>query len=646
VPAVIDNPIINSPFAEPTRHFRFDKDGITSEIAEGRRRSVYFMPIAKPKIHRAQLALPGMEEEPKDNELINRVREHVAAWRHTRYRGATAVTRGLIQYWTDPAREKPLFFCQIEALETAIFLCEIAGHSQPWIETRLREENQARNPGLYRIAFKMATGSGKTVVMAMLIAWQALNKIANPQDKRFSDTFLILTPGITIRDRLQVLRPNLPGNYYRERDLLTPDQLQALQAARIEITNFHAFLARETVQAASTTKSILRGGIKETEDTADPFKETPDQVVRRVGRSFGNKRNIVVINDEAHHCYQSASQSEELLTAEEKAEAEENAKQARVWLNGLRAVAGKIGIRTVYDLSATPFFLRGSGFREGTLFPWVVSDFGLIDAIESGIVKIPRVPVSDDSMARDMPTYRDLWPRIREWAPKKGRSAGKSEGEPKLDSALEGALISLYGHYEKSYKAWQEAGIGTPPVFIVVCQNTSLSKVVFDWIAGWKTSEDDSTEPARGHLDIFSNVVDGRWSDRPNTLLIDSAQLESGEAMDPAFKRIAAAEIGEFKREYIARFPGRSAEDVTDEDLLREVMNTIGKKDRLGEQVRCVVSVSMLTEGWDANTVTHILGVRAFGTQLLCEQVVGRGLRRVSYEVGEDGRFSPEYAEV
>ncbi len=490
----------------------------------------------------------------------------------------------------------------------------------------------------------MATGSGKTVVMAMLIAWQVLNKLANPQDKRFSDTFLVVTPGITIRDRLQVLRPNLAGNYYGERDLLTPDQLHALGAAKIEIANFHGFIRRETFEAASLTKKVLAGPGGDT----DQFKETPDQMVRRVCRAFGTKRNIVVLNDEAHHCYQSAPQSEEeKLSADERLEARRDEEAARVWLNGLRAIGAKLGVRAIYDLSATPFFLRGSGYREGTLFPWVVSDFSLIDAIEAGIVKIPRVPVSDDSVAGTSPTYRDLWAKIRDDLPKKGRATDEIQGEPRLPKELEGALRSLYGNYQKSYEGWKTTDTGTPPVFIVVCQNTTISKSVFDWIAGWeKTLADGSTVAVPGALPIFSNVEGGLWSDRPNTLLIDSAQLESGEAMDPAFKKIAAAEIDEFKAEYRARFPGRSIDEITDEDLLREVMNTIGKKDRLGEQVRCVVSVSMLTEGWDANTVTHILGVRAFGTQLLCEQVVGRGLRRVSYEPGPDGHFAPEYAEV
>jgi type III restriction enzyme len=644
---VIDNPILNTPFAEPTRHFRFDDDGITSEIADGRRRSTYFIPIAKPKTRGgAQLTLPGdwVGERMTDNDFINRVREHVSAWRSARYPGITAVTRDLLAYWQAPDREKPLFFCQIEALETAIFLAEVAGNRQPWIENKLREDGQARNPGLYRIAFKMATGSGKTVVMAMLIAWQSLNKLANPQDKRFSDAFLVVTPGITIRDRLQVLRPNLAGNYYQERDLLTPDQLQALQAAKIEVTNFHGFIRRDTLDAASLTKKVLAGSAGDT----DQFKETPDQMVRRVCRALGTKKNIVVLNDEAHHCYQSAPQSqEEKLSAEERADAKRDEEAARVWLTGLRAVQRKLGVRAIYDLSATPFFLRGSGYPEGTLFPWVVSDFSLIDAIEAGIVKIPRVPVSDDAVAGTSPTYRDLWVRIRDGLSRKGRSAGDQRREPSLPAELEGALRSLYGNYEKSFAAWKTARTGTPPVFIVVCQNTTISKMVFDWIAGWeKTLPDGSTVPVPGALPIFSNVEGGLWSARPNTLLIDSAQLESGEAMDPGFKKIAAAEIDEFKASYRARFPGRSVDEITDEDLLREVMNTIGKKDRLGEQVRCVVSVSMLTEGWDANTVTHILGVRAFGTQLLCEQVVGRGLRRVSYEPGPDGHFTPEYAEV
>ncbi|MEK7756552.1 MAG: restriction endonuclease subunit R, partial [Planctomycetota bacterium] len=308
--------------------------------------------------------------------------------------------------------------------------------------------------------------------------------------------------------------------------------------------------------------------------------------------------------------------------------------------------------KAIYDLSATPFFLRGSGYPEGTLFPWVVSDFSLIDAIEAGIVKVPRVPVADDSMTGEQPTYRDLWLRIREHLPKKGRKTDEVVGEPKLPVELQGALLSLYGNYEKYYRLWEQnaearaRGI-TPPVFIVVCNNTNVSKLVFDFIAGWEKQIGEQTIVQAGQLPIFRNDdANGAWLHRPNTILVDSQQLESGDAMSDDFKKIAAREIDEFKADYKVRFPGRDTESLTDEDLLREVMNTVGKAGKLGEHVKCVVSVSMLTEGWDAQTVTHVLGVRAFGTQLLCEQVVGRALRRKSYAANESGHFDPEYAEV
>jgi len=359
-----------------------------------------------------------------------------------------------------------------------MYLTEVAPRTgQAWIENDLRAANAEHNPGLYRVAIKMATGSGKTVVMAMLIAWQALNKLANPQDARFGDTFLVVTPGITIRDRLRVLLPNDSDNYYEALDLATAEQLRDLQQAKVLITNFHHFIRRETLQAASLTKKVLAGP----EGGTDRFKETPGEMVRRVCREFGAKRNIVVLNDEAHHCYQPRAQSEEeKLASEERVEAAQNTENARIWISGLEAVRRKVGIRTVYDLSATPFFLRGSGYKEGTLFPWVVSDFSLIDAIESGIVKVPRVPVADDQMTGDLPTYRNLWIRIRDDLPKKGRANDAVEGEPRLPKELEGALRSLYGNYEKAYRKWEGRGTGTPPVFIVVCQNTNISKLVFD----------------------------------------------------------------------------------------------------------------------------------------------------------------------
>ncbi len=672
---VIENPVINSPFREPGRHFKFTDEGITNEVIDGRRTSSYFVPIARPrKKGQKQLEFDTewTQDRIEENKLVNQIRARVKLWREGGHISVTPTTSRLLAYWTDPDREKKLFFCQIEALETAIYLTEVAKkYGDAWIENDLRQANDSSNPGLPRTAFKMATGTGKTVVMAMLIAWHTLNKLANPQDARFSDAFLIVTPGITIRDRLRVLLPNDPQNYYRQRDIVPNQSMEQLGQAKILITNFHALQLREKVGAGKLTKAILAEG------GTGAFTETPDQMVRRVCRELGNKKNIVVLNDEAHHCYRRKPDGEDVkLTGDDRKEAQKRNEEARVWISGIEAVKAKIGVKVIYDLSATPFFLRGSGYSrvtpdgmkvaEGLLFPWVVSDFSLIDSIEAGIVKVPRVPVSDDSMTGEQPTYRDLWLRIREDLPRKGRKTEELGAEPNLPAELQGALHSLYGNYEKYYRLWENnaearaKGI-TPPVFIVVCNNTNVSKLVFDYIAGWEKPVASASSRCEatgkmpvpqvivqtGQLPIFGNDDgNGGWLRRPNTILVDSQQLESGEGMSDDFKKIAAREIEEFKAEYCIRFPGRDAEDLTDEDLLREVMNTVGKPGKLGEHVKCVVSVSMLTEGWDANTVTHILGIRAFGTQLLCEQVVGRALRRMSYAVNGEGLFEPEYAEV
>jgi type III restriction enzyme len=664
-PVVIANPVINSPFVEPRRHFRFDDNGITDEIVSERRASSYFIPIAKPK-KKSKDAQQTFEDWTADrieeNKNVNRIRQRVKLWREGRYPDVTRTTARLLDHWTSADRQRKLFFCQIEALETLIYITEVAKkYGDNWIENELRQFNEDANPELFRMACKMATGSGKTAVMSMIIAWHTLNKLANPQDARFTDTFLVVTPGITIKDRLRVLLPSDPQNYYESLEIVPSDLRDAIGRAKILITNYHAFLRREKIAAGKLTKAILQQG----DESA--FTESEGEMVRRVCRELGSKKNIVVLNDEAHHCYRRRAGGEEAqeekLTGDDRKEAEKRDREARIWISGLEAVKRKIGVKTVYDLSATPFFLRGSGYSEGTLFPWVVSDFSLIDAIESGIVKVPRVPVADNAMDGPAPTYRDLWIRIRDDLPKKGRGTVEYSGEPKLPVELEGALTSLYKNYEQSYRLWERNAkkydsAQTPPVFIVVCNNTNVSKMVFDYIAGWeKTLANGSTVPVPGKLELFSNVAGGRFLDRPNTILVDSEQLDSGEAMSDEFRKIASREIEEFKHDLRQRFPGRDVEQITDEELLREVMNTVGKAGKLGEQIKCVVSVSMLTEGWDANTVTHILGVRAFGTQLLCEQVVGRGLRRMSYAPvrvtidtpqgpAEFEAFDTEYAEV
>ena len=449
---IIENPVINSPFAEPKRHFKFDDDGITDEMVESRRISSYFIPIAQPKKKGKQLTLSDWTADRiEENKTVNAIRQRVKLWREGKYPDVSRTTARLLEQWNSLDRTRPLFFCQVEAMETIIYVIEVAKKfGDTWIENDLRQFNADANPELLRLAFKMATGSGKTTVMAMLIAWHTLNKLANPQDARFTDTFLIVTPGITIKDRLRVLLPSDPQSYYRTMEIVPSDLLEDIGKAKILITNYHAFKRREKINAGKLTKSLLNNG--------DPsaFTESDGEMVRRVCRELGTKKNIVVINDEAHHCYRRrAGAEEEVLTGDDRKEAEQREEEARIWISGLEAVKRKIGIKAVYDLSATPFFLRGSGYSEGTLFPWVISDFSLIDAIESGIVKVPRVPVADDSMRGEMPTYRDLWLRIRDELPKKGRGTDAISGEPKLPVVLEGALQSLYANYSKSYSRWE-----------------------------------------------------------------------------------------------------------------------------------------------------------------------------------------------
>ncbi|WP_345312388.1 BPTD_3080 family restriction endonuclease [Gordonia alkaliphila] len=647
----IDEPVINSPYEVPARHFALNADGHpTGALNHGRRPSASFVAIAPERKGRrtkgSQTSLDfGLTERIQENRLINDIRKDVSYWRTTgRYEGVTPITRKLLEHWADVERDNRVLFCQREAAETAIFLTEVAGrrnYRHDW-QARIEETNAEFNRGLPRIAMKMATGAGKTVVMAMLIAWQTLNKVQAPRDARFTNRFLIVTPGVTIRDRLKVLQPSDPDNYYRLRDLIPAGHESALDKAQIVITNWHAFQPKikgEFAAVSKNTRKVLRPG-----DPEAVFKETQSEVVARVLRDFGSsKSEIVVINDEAHHCYQDKPVTSAELTADEAAEDAD----ARVWFEGIDFVRKKIGVKKVFDLSATPYFLSGSGHSQGTLFGWTVSDFSLMDAIESGIVKVPRTPV-DDNAAGSQVSYLHLWEHVKDGLPKRASTKVTLDEKP-LPEVLEGALHSLYRSYERSYGHWQRElePLGeTPPVLIVVCPNTAVSKLVYDWIGGWEATRGEQVAVQEGRLELFRNYADDRLLARPRTILVDSKQLESGEALSADFKKVAAAEISGFKAQYRLDNPGADAEKITDEEILREVMNTVGKRGKLGADIRCVVSVAMLTEGWDANTVTHILGVRAFGSQLLCEQVVGRGLRRRSYVANDDGLFEAEYANV
>lgn len=662
-----EKPILNSPYSYPARHWELDADGQpTNQILDYRRSAKFITPVPKPKKRRRgegeQMALVLNEGEGLSTEQqaydptgnINTIRSYVDRWRaipDDSNWGVTPETARLLHHWRhhDFHSIRP-FFCQVEAVETAIWLTEVApngGKREQELLDLLRRASHDSNPELERIALKLATGAGKTTVMAMLIAWQTINAVRHPQSRRFTRGFLIVAPGITIRDRLRVLQPNDPDSYYRSRELVPNDMLGDLDRAKIVITNYHAFKLRERMSLSKGGRDLLQG-----RGPALETLETEGQMLQRVMPDLMGLKNILVINDEAHHCYREKPENEEVdeLRGEEKQEAQKANEAARVWISGLEIVKRKLGLLKVYDLSATPFFLRGSGYGEGTLFSWTASDFSLMDAIECGIVKLPRVPVADNIPGEEMPKFRNLWEHIGKRMPKAGRGKNKSLDPLSLPTELQTALDALYGHYEKTFAMWEEEQIATPPVFIVVCNNTSTSKLVHDYIAGFhRTGDDGETEVYHeGRLPLFRNFDEhGNRLARPNTLLIDSQQLESGDALDKDFREMAADEIERFRREIVERSGNpMDGEKISDQDLLREVMNTVGKTGRLGESVRCVVSVAMLTEGWDCNTVTHVLGVRAFGTQLLCEQVVGRALRRQSYDLNEEGLFDPEYADV
>lgn len=575
---VVDEPILNSPFEEPTRWWDYVEG--QPVVREGRRAAGYYL---RPRTRGPQVSI--LEEEFVPLETVNLIRDRVKAWRQRGYPGPiTSITRQLLNHWNDPERERRLFFCQREAAETLIWLVEAPPSEREGIVI-------PKDNGLIRYACKMATGSGKTVVMAMVIAWQVLNKLANPQDRRFSDAVLLVCPNLTIKERLQVLLPWRSKNYYERFDLVPKGMMDRLQQGRYFITNWHLFQPRDD----SRSKSVVQRG-----------PESDTAFCNRVLKELGKKQNILLINDEAHHAYRPAPLPDELreqLSPEEIAEREE----ATVWVGGLDRINTVRRINFCADFSATPFYIKGSGYPEGEPFPWIVSDFGLVDAIESGIVKIPRIPVDDDTGA-PIPRYFRLWEWINQQLPASERQTARRRAKP--ESVLreaDGALKTLASEWQKTLEKYQKASSPVPPAMIVVCDNTDLSRLVYEHI-------------------VKGNVLT-ELENRPGqevTLRIDTKLLKEAQSAVEGAPREKAAED------------------------LRKKVDTVGKTEWDGEgnppgkDVRCVVSVGMLTEGWDAQNVTQILGLRAFASQLLCEQVIGRGLRRLNY----DDFKEPEYVDV
>jgi type III restriction enzyme len=693
-----DNPILNNPYFEPKLHYATQLDGAldyTRKIA--RRRLFVPEPTSIHKKASAQVQIFDRDEVSKDHEqhLINRLRIEVGTWRTEGYPHTTRMTLELLNFWfvdyPENSQMRKLFFAQQEAIETAIWLNEVAERSNAGnnILQKLKAGQAAfledkPDVVLPRIAFKMATGTGKTVVMAATILYHFYNRQDRPNDIRFADNFLLIAPGVTIRDRLNVLIPESgvvstqnAKDYYRQRGLV-PIHLEAKLgdlANRIAITNYHAF---EPKVLQGNKKSPMDGKVNlEGKKIQTDNKEEFGAVLKRVfkGKAFKSNSRLLVLNDEAHHCYYPLS------SGRTKDSDEDENERAAVWYRGLMEVTKRFKLQAIYDLSATPYYLQGSGYHAYSLFSWVVSDFSLTEAIESGLVKIPFLPESDNTQDLEGPKLKNLYEHVKDGLPdrkneKIRKELAKKEGKkveelpPQLPPTLVTAFDQFYRHYKKYeddrsvYGERSKDLTDAPPVFIAVCNNTLTSREVYKYIAGFEETDDNgnTTVVHNGKFDLFSNYdYTKKRKRKPPTLLIDSAALEGSEQISDDFKKIFKTEIETFKKEYARMYGQGSADRITDSEILREIVNTVGKPSALGSHIRCVVSVSMLTEGWDANTVTHIAGLRAFGSLLLCEQVAGRALRRRHYDLqwydknGEptnDGRkyhtakFPPEYAYI
>lgn len=665
----VSNPILCAPYAEPDWHWKYDTASGEASKVPGRREASYW--YQSRRTGGSQLGFFA-EEERDDLPLVNALRADVRRWREAGYPNAENVTRQLLTYWKREDRLRRLFFCQLEAAETVIYLREIlaSGKRLPWTTLKVSRDdferlghgetpsfieaeavekegfqgptlvdrpNEPGLPPLTRYGCKMATGSGKTVVMAMLTAWSLCNRGRKPSDERFPAGVLVVCPNLTVKERLQVLRPEREDNYYEAFDLVPSSLMPELRKGKVLLENWHQFAPESPHAEGGKTYTVVNKG----EEGAQAFAQ-------RVLRDLFERGRLMVLNDEAHHAYRPAPLPDDSpLSAEEKAEREE----ATVWISGLDRINQGCGIRFCVDLSATPFYLHGSGYIEGSPFPWLVSDFGLVDAIESGIVKIPRLPVSDTT-GRPEPKYFALWKYITERLQPGERLPGRGR-KPKPEVVwreAEDALRTLASQWKERWEYIQQAAPTqehTPPVLIIVCDNTDIAELFYRNISGEQVmdivdlnpDEDDEeegdeeaavprgrkgkpkTKLAYGAGKLIPEFAN-REGFRP-TLRIDSKLLAQAESEDGSGSRQDAAQT------------------------LREIVATVGKQGEPGEHVRCVVSVQMLSEGWDANNVTHIFGLRAFGSQLLCEQVVGRGLRRMDYDPDpETGLLSEEYVDV
>lgn len=586
----IDRLIINSPYSEPSHYWKYDRETRSFSLAEGRRPAGY---VVASETSRA-FDDPGIFNEIG---LVNVIRPRVKKWRDAGYPGVSGITKRLLEHWLDnESRTYRFFFCQLEAIETLIWLNEAPESERVGIEIT--------NDGgeFIRLCSKMATGSGKTVVMAMLIAWQVLNKITYPQDPRFSKNIFVVAPGLTVKSRLQVLQPFGEGNFYDEFNIVPPGLTEKLRQGKVIIKNWHA-LNWETEEKIAKKKNVDKRGAK-----------SDEAYVREVLEEMSGSKNILVINDEAHHAWRVPAESKI------KGVRREDIEEATKWIGGLDRINKARGILCCYDFTATPFVPTGKRSSEEALFDWIVSDFGLNDSIESGLVKTPRVVVRDDALP-DVRTYKSKLYHIYEHV-KDDLSRKALEHEP-LPDLVRNAYYLLGKDWQDTFNKWKEIGYKVPPVMITVANTTFTAariKFTFD----------------------RQNILIEELCEPDKTLHIDSKVLGEAEAKEEAEEIIETPEDDEESNDT----PTIKLSKQKQAELLRQTVDTVGKIGKPGEQIRKVISVGMLSEGWDAKTVTHIMGLRAFTSQLLCEQVVGRGLRRTSYEIKENGMFEPEYVNI